>query len=51
MDKYTVRGNDGSVDVAASVNVYAVTLSKWVDENEIPVADIEAAVDSVYNAQ
>ncbi len=52
MDKHTVRkSEDGSVDIAASVNAYAATLSKWVDENEIPVAVLEAAVDSVFDDQ
>lgn len=50
MDKHTVRNRvDGSVDIPASAQLYASNLSKWVDENEIPVADIEAAVDSVFN--
>lgn len=52
MDKYTVRfSKDGSVDVNASVNAYASVLTKWIDENEIPVADVEAAVDSVFDEQ
>ncbi len=50
MDKYTVRNRvDGSVDIAASANNYAVALAKWVDEYEIPITDIIAAVDSVFD--
>lgn len=50
MDKYVVRNRvDGSVDVAASAQSYAVALAKWVEENEIPIADVEAAVDSVFD--
>ena len=46
MDKYMVRSTDGSVDVAASANAYATALTKWAAENEVPAADIEAAVES-----
>lgn len=49
MDKYTQRGNDGSVDVAASANAYASALTKWAAENEVPAADIEAAVESAFD--
>jgi hypothetical protein len=49
MDKFVVRSTDGSVDVAASANAYALTLTKWVAENEVPVTDIEAAVESVFD--
>lgn len=49
MDKYTVRGTDGSVDVAASANAHALALTKWIAENEVPVADIEAAVEAVFD--
>lgn len=49
MDKYTVRNSSGEVDVAASANNYANALTSWKSENEIPVADIEAAVEAVFN--
>ena len=49
MDKYTVRGTDGSVDVAASANAYALALTSWVSTNETPSADIEAAVEAVFD--
>ncbi len=49
MDKYTVRGTDGSVDVAASANAYALALTKFVAENEIPATDIETAVEAVFD--
>ena len=47
MDKYTVRGTDGSVDVAASANAYAKALTEWTAENEIPSENIEEAVNSI----
>lgn len=50
MDKFTVRGTDGSVDVAASANAYAGALAKWVAENEIPSEDIELAVEAAFDA-
>jgi hypothetical protein len=49
MDKYTVRDSNGSVDVAASANAYAAALANWVVENETPTADIEAAVEAVFD--
>lgn len=49
MDKYMVRGTDGSVDVAASANAYALALTKWVAENEVPATDIETAVEAVFD--
>lgn len=49
MDKYTVRNTDGSVDVAASANAYALALANWVAENEVPATDIEAAVEAVFD--
>jgi hypothetical protein len=47
MDKYTVRGTDGAVDIAASANAYAKALTGWCAENEIPADQIQGAVDSV----
>lgn len=49
MDKFVVRGTDGSVDVAASAGAYALALTKWVAENEVPVTDIETAVEAVFD--
>lgn len=49
MDKFVVRGTDGSVDVAASANAYATALNKWVAENEVPVSDIETAIEAVFD--
>jgi hypothetical protein len=49
MDKYTVRGTDGAVDVAASANAYAVALTKWAAENEVASETIESAVESVFD--
>ena len=49
MDKFTVRNSDGSVDVAASANAYAVALAKWVSENEIASEMIEAAVEATFD--
>jgi hypothetical protein len=50
MDKFTRRGTDGSVDVAASANAYAKALTEWAALNEIPSADIEAAVEAVFDS-
>lgn len=49
MDKYTVLGVDGSVDVAASVASYSQALSSWVSQNEVPVERIESAVEAVFD--
>ena len=49
MDKHTVRGVDGSVDVAASANAYAKALTAWVSENEIPADEIAGAVNTVLD--
>jgi hypothetical protein len=49
MDKFTVRGTDGSVDVAASANAYALALTKWVAENEIASDTIELAVEAAFD--
>lgn len=49
MDKYTVRGTDGSVDVAASANAYAKALSAWATQNETPTETIETAVEAVFD--
>jgi len=49
MDKFTVRGTDGSVDIAASANAYAKALTEWTAENEIPAEEIEAAVNAVLD--
>jgi hypothetical protein len=50
MDKFTKRGSDGSVDVAASANAYAKALTEWAAQNEIPTETIEAAVEAVFDA-
>lgn len=49
MDKYTKRGTDGSIDVAASANEYARALSAWAAENEIPAEEITSAVNTVLD--
>lgn|SRR5574337_427848 len=49
MDKFTQRGADGSVDIAASANAYAKALTEWVAENEIPADEIAAAVNAVLD--
>jgi len=49
MDKFTVRGTDGSVDIAASANAYAKALTEWTAENEIPAEEIAAAVNTVLD--
>lgn len=49
MDKYTVRGADGSVDVAASANAYAKALTEWSAQNESDSEQIENAVEAVFN--
>ncbi len=50
MDKFTRRGTDGSVDVAASANAYAKALTEWAAQNEIPSAEIESAVEAVFDS-
>jgi hypothetical protein len=49
MDKFTKRGADGSVDVAASAETYAKALTEWARQNEIPSEKIETAVEAVFN--
>lgn len=49
MDKYTKRGIDGSVDVAASASAYAKALTEWVAQNEIPSETIENAVEAAFD--
>lgn len=49
MDKFTQRGADGSVDIAASANAYAAALTKWAAENEIPSEEISEAVNAVLD--
>lgn len=49
MDKFTTRGADGSVDVAASANAYAKALTEWAAQNETPSETIEAAVEAVFD--
>ena len=49
MDKYTVFNSLGEVDVAASANVYARTLTEWKTQNEIPSDQIENAVETVFD--
>ncbi len=50
MDKFTMRGADGSVDVAASANAYAKALTEWATQNETPSETIETAVESVFDS-
>ena len=50
MDKFTKRGSDGSVDIAASANAYAKALTEWAAENEIPAEQISGAVNAVLDA-
>jgi len=49
MDKYTKRGTDGSVDVAASASAYAKALTEWATQNEIPSETIENAVEAAFD--
>jgi hypothetical protein len=49
MDKFTERGTDGSVDLAASANAYTRALAQWCAENEIPAEQITEAVNSVLD--
>jgi hypothetical protein len=49
MDKFTKRGTDGSIDIAASANAYAKALTEWAAENEIPSEEIAAAVNTVLD--
>lgn len=50
MDKYTQRGEDGSVDVSASANAYAKALTEWCVKNEIPSEQIADAVNLVLDS-
>lgn len=49
MDKFTKRGSNGEVDVAASATAYADALTAWSAENEIPSEKIAAAVNAVLD--
>lgn len=49
MDKHTVFGSDGSVDVAASAASYSKALTDWKVKNEIPTETIELAVEAVFD--
>lgn len=49
MDKFTVRGTDGSVDLAASANAYTKALSEWCTSNEVASDTIENAVEAVFD--
>lgn len=49
MDKFTKRGTDGSVDIAASASQYAKALTEWCAENEIPADRIAGAVNTVLD--
>lgn len=49
MDKFTVRGTDGSVDMAASANAYTKALSEWCTSNETASETIETAVEAVFD--
>ena len=49
MDKYTKFNSLGEADVAASANAYAVALTQWKTEHEIPSSRIETAVEAVFD--
>lgn len=49
MDKYTVRGTDGSVDVGASSLAYSDALKSWVIQNEIDSEKIESAIEAIFD--
>lgn len=49
MDKFTKRGTDGSVDVAASANAYAAALTEWCAANEMDAEEIAGAVNAVLD--
>jgi hypothetical protein len=49
MDKFTKRGTDGSVDLAATANAHAVALNEWCAQNEIPAERIAGAVNTVLD--
>lgn len=49
MDKFTQRGTDGSVDIAASAGAYAKALTEWCAKNEIPADQIVSAVNTVLD--
>lgn len=50
MDKFTVRGVNGSVDVDASVAAYTQALSEWIGKNEVSVSDIDREVHAVFDS-
>lgn len=49
MDKYTKFNSLGEADVAASAGAYAVALTQWKAEHEIPSSRIETAVETVFD--
>lgn len=49
MDKFTKRGVDGSVDIAASANAYAAALTEWCASNEMDAEEIAGAVNTVLD--
>jgi hypothetical protein len=49
MDKFTKRGTDGSIDIAASANAYAKALTEWSAQHEVPAEQIEVAVNTVLD--
>ena len=49
MDKFTVRKQDGSVDVAASTEAYATALSKWVNTHEVSNEEIDKQLSLVFD--
>lgn len=49
MDKYTVRNNDGQIDIAASTNEYAKALALWVSANEADQEKISDAVNATLD--
>ena len=48
MDKFTVRGVDGSVDVSASAEAYYQSLTEWVSKNEVSNEAVESALDNIF---
>lgn len=49
MDKFSIVGSDGSVNVSASVSAYTKALTEWKLKNEMPTEEIESAVEAVFD--
>lgn len=49
MNQFTIRGTDGSVDIAASAKAYTEALTQWVSVNEMPAEKISNAVNAVLD--